>query len=213
MSQNSNGQFRESEPVTKRGKVGNGWETRIFPIVGGRLRIAHEENEQLSIQSEVVRFDEETAVVKATAKTRKGEFCGFGTASATRDARLADALSELAQTRSIARALRFAGFGMEFASAEEVSHVVEEQTESKKPNSKVFDGNRGDKPGSKPQHCDIGRATQAQCRALFALTRKAKYTGEDVRNLLNPMNATAFEELTREAASQLITSLQTEIAA
>ena len=49
---------------------------------------------------------------------------GYGTANSQRDTRLAESLVELAETRSIARALRFAGFGLEFTGAEEVSHVA-----------------------------------------------------------------------------------------
>ena len=55
--------------------------------------------------------------------------------------------------------------------------------------------------------------TQAQCRALYALTKKARYTDQDIESLLRPLNASTFQELTRESASQLITYLQTEVAA
>jgi hypothetical protein len=47
---NTNG-FREEELVTRRVKVGNEWQTRTFPVVGGRLRILHENNDNLSIQT------------------------------------------------------------------------------------------------------------------------------------------------------------------
>jgi len=84
--------FREEELVSRKVKIGNEWQTRVFPVVGGRLRLAHEENDGLCLQTEVVRFDDALAVVKATARTIKGVFCGLGTASAQRDARLADSL-------------------------------------------------------------------------------------------------------------------------
>jgi hypothetical protein len=254
MSTNGNGQFREDELVSRKVKVGNDWQTRIFPIIGGRLRILHESNDSLSIQTEIVKLDNDFAVVKATVESKKGKFNGTGTASVQRDARLADSLVELAETRAIARALRFGGIGVEYTSAEEISHVAaadleREQTTSKKPSS-VFpqdDGNSKtgtkassdsiDRPaegnGSKgqdcpiekpdsngttgrgptPQSCGNGRATQAQCRALFALTKRANYTDQDVESLLRPLNAFTFQELTRESASQLITHLQTKVAA
>lgn len=101
---------------------------------------------------------------------------------------------------------------MKFTSEEEVSHVSEEQFESKEPKSRVFDGNGGRKTGAKPTFNGNGKATQAQCRALFALTRKAKYTDEDVRSLLGTMNATAFQELTRESASDWRVSSSQEAA-
>ena len=39
MSANTNGQFREDELVTRRMKVNGEWQTRTFPVVGGRLRL------------------------------------------------------------------------------------------------------------------------------------------------------------------------------
>ena len=47
---NTNG-FREEELVTRRVKVVNEWQTRTFPVVGWRLRILHENNDNLSIQT------------------------------------------------------------------------------------------------------------------------------------------------------------------
>ena len=44
-------------------------------------------------------------------------------ASVQRDEKIAPAILELAETRAIARALRFAGYGVEYCSAEEVSHL------------------------------------------------------------------------------------------
>jgi hypothetical protein len=208
----------DHELVTRRVKVGNEWQTKTFPVVGGRLRIAHESNERLQIQTEIVRLDADLVVVKANIETGKGKFAGTGTASAQRDARLADSLVELAETRAVARALRFGGIGVEYTGAEEVSHVASieperEQTTDKEP-VRVFQSDNGNsKPETKPQHCGNGRATQAQCRALYALTKRANYSDEDIESLLSPMNAAAFQDLSRESASQLITSLQTEVAA
>jgi hypothetical protein len=220
--------FREDELISR--KV-NG-HTRVFPVVGGRLRLAHEENQSLNLQTEMVRWDGQYAIFKCSAVTSKGQFIGYGTANSQRDAKLAESLIELAETRSVARALRFAGFGLEYTGAEEVSHVTaaepeREQTSNKEP-ARVFTDNNGNgKHGTKPeaQGCapavagskeasnGIGRATQAQCRALFALTKRAQYTDQDIDSMLRPLNAATFQELTRDSASQLITYLQTEVAA
>lgn len=99
--------FREEELVTRRL---NG-QTRVFPVVGGRLRLAHEENDNLSLETELISWDGQYAVFRCCACTRKGRFQGYGTANSQRDARLSESLIELAETRSIARALRFAGHG------------------------------------------------------------------------------------------------------
>jgi hypothetical protein len=56
---NTNG-FREDELITR--KV-NG-QTRVFPVVGGRLRLAHEENQTLNLQTEMVSWDRQYAIFK-----------------------------------------------------------------------------------------------------------------------------------------------------
>ncbi len=147
--------FREDELVSRKQKINGEWIESYFPRVGGRLRLAHENNGKLSIQTEIVKLDDSLAIVKATTATDKGSFSGLGTASAQRDARLADSLLELAETRSIARALRFSGYGMEYTGAEEVSHVVSdtapiEQNGNKEPASVFQDSNGNGKPESKP---------------------------------------------------------------
>ena len=222
--------FREDELVSRKVKVGQEWQTRVFPVVGGRLRILHENNDHLSIQTEIVRLEPDFVVVKAAVDGQRGKFNGTGTASGQRDARLADSLVELAETRAIARALRFGGIGVEYTGAEEVSHVAaaepeREQSPSKasecvflpqgngngKDETKVQHGSPSERPT--PQSCGNGKATTAQVRALFALTKRARYSDEDMASLLGPLNASKFQELTREDASRLIQSLQTEVAA
>ena len=93
---NQNG-FREEELVTRRL---NG-QTRVFPVVGGRLRLAHEENDNLSLETELMSWDGQYAVFRCKARTKKGDFAGYGTANSQRDARLSESLIELAETRSI----------------------------------------------------------------------------------------------------------------
>jgi hypothetical protein len=234
--------FREEELVSRRVKVGNEWQTKVFPIIGGRLRLAHEENETLSLQTELVNWDGQYAVFKCCAITGKGSFVGYGTANAQRDAKLAESLIELAETRSVARSLRFAGFGLEYTGAEEVSHVTGTEAEKEQSGSKepvpVFDEDNGNgkqgteapngtpaerilqgetetKASDKPVNKSNvgGKATQAQARALFALTRKAQMCEEDIAGMLSPFNVTRFEDLMLPEASRLIQSLQTEVAA
>jgi hypothetical protein len=210
--------FKEEELVCRRVKVGNEWQSRTFPVVGGRLRILHENNDDLSIQTEIIRLEDNFAVVKAAVESQKGKFNGTGTASIQRDAKLADSLVELAETRAIARALRFGGIGVEYTSAEEISHVPSAEPEKEQTCGKLLSdvlpgGKRNDKPETKPAVNGNGRATQAQCRALYALTRRANYSEEDFGSMLRPLNVSTFQDLSREDASSLITSLQTEVAA
>ncbi|MGO9570846.1 MAG: hypothetical protein ACLP5H_25245 [Desulfomonilaceae bacterium] len=222
--------FREDELVTRKMKVNGEWQSRTFPVVGGRLRILHENNDHLGIQTEIIRLDNDFVVVKAAVESQRGKFNGTGTASGQRDAKLADSLVELAETRAIARALRFSGIGVEYTGFEEVTHVAavdseKEQTSSKAP-APAFpeDNGNGKVPakapsgapaatGSKPQRCGIGQATQAQCRALYALTKRANYQEADIGEMLARFEVSRFEDLSRETASYLIGHLQQEVAA
>ncbi len=183
-------------------------------MVGGWVRHAHEGNEKLSIQTDIVSMEPGIIVVKVTVETEKGRYGGTGTSSAQRDTRLADSLVELAETRAIARASRFGVLGVEYCAAEKVNHVVDDsdrvQSSGKEARPVSKENNGGGKPGSKSQSCGIGRATQVQCRAFYALTRRADYSEEDIDRMLSHLNAATFQELTREAASQLIIHLQTE---
>ena len=107
--------FKEDEIayIRRWDKERNDYVSIPFPKIGGRLRLAHEDNQALSIETEIVRYDDQTAVVCAVATTAKGSFKGIGMASVQRDEKIAPAILELAETRAIARALRFAGYGVE----------------------------------------------------------------------------------------------------
>ncbi len=229
---NGNGAFRDDELVVRRQKINGEWVETPYPKLGGRLRVLHEQQDKVSITTEIHQLQLEFVVVRATVTTDKGTYVGTGTASAQRDARLADSLVELAESRAIARAARFAGVGVEYCSAEEVSHVDAGESFGPEPyikgTERVFPrDNGGGKPETKAQHgaagsrkeesepqrTGIGQATTAQVRALFALTKRAQYSEEDIQGLLRPLEASTFQDLSREDASRLITYLQTEVAA
>ena len=111
MANKTNGtQFREDEIVilTHWDKREQAWVKSVHPKIAGRLRLAHEDNEHLSITSEIVKYDGNIAVVKVVSTTAKGSFPGLGMASVERDNSIAPAILELAETRAIARHLRFA---------------------------------------------------------------------------------------------------------
>ncbi len=88
-----------------------------------------------------------------------------------------------------------------------------EQTTGKESKSVFQEGNGKGKQETKSGGNGNGKSTQAQCRALWALTKKARYVQEDIANLLSPMNVATFQDLTREDASRLISYLQTEATA
>jgi hypothetical protein len=214
--------FREDELVSRKVKVGNEWQTRIFPIIGGRLRLAHEGNETLSLQTEMVNWDGQYAIFKCSAITNKGQFVGYGTANSQRDARLAESLVELAETRSIARALRFAGFGLEFTGAEEVSHVAAtesetEQTTGKESKPAFPEENQNNKPEAKPvndkSNGDGSKATQAQVRAIRNIAfNRNRMSEQDLVELITEYGVKDIPDLSRQAASDVIQSLQAQAA-
>ena len=127
---NTNGnQFLPDEIITLRhyDKKTGQWSESEYPKVGGRLRLAHDQNGSLAITSEIIQYDGNIAVVRAISTPDKGSFTGIGMASLERDAKIAPAILELSETRAISRSLRFAGYGVEYCSAEEISHLEQEK--------------------------------------------------------------------------------------
>ena len=179
--------------------------TILLWVVGRRLRLAHEENDKLSLSTEMISWDGQYAVFRCSAETEKGCFVGYGTSNAQRDSRLAESLIELVETRSVARALRFAGYGVEYTGIEEVLHVQHNEAYNAR-------GNGNGKTEASQFETSNGTATQAQIRALHALARKAKYHDEDVGSLIAPFQVSRFEDLPKDAASKLISFMQQEVA-
>jgi hypothetical protein len=99
------------------------WVKPVYPKVSGTLRLAHEDKKQLFISTSIIKFDAEIAVVMAVTKTMKGSFPGYRMASVERDKTIAPAILEFAETMAIARSLRFAGYGVEYCNAEEITHL------------------------------------------------------------------------------------------
>jgi hypothetical protein len=118
-------EFREDEVAVLRhwDKKRNEWITNIFPKLGGRLRLGHAQNEHISIETEIYKYDGTIAVVIAKTRTDKGVFFGIGMSSLERDEKIAPAILEMAESRAIARSLRFAGYGAEYCGAEEIANL------------------------------------------------------------------------------------------
>jgi hypothetical protein len=219
-TEKNNNLFREDEIVImshvdkRTGEV----VTRPYPKVGGRLRLAHEENENLNISTEIISYEENVAVVRALATTKKGYFNGLGMASLERDQRIAPAILELAETRAIARSLRFAGYGVEYCSAEEVSHLE---------NGGLIDGpGENDSLGSEQdfkssqesERAGAGgndssedfRLTSKQLNYLKRLARDRRMTDKELRTKTMEAYKKQPEYLTKKEASELIDQLLTQ---
>ena len=149
--------------------------------------------EHLNLQTEMVNWDGAVRHLQVLRRDEpKGQFIGtWNSKSGQRDARLAESLVELAETEHGSGAAICWIWSLN-TGAEEVSHVAAASQKKSKVGSKeaapVFPEDNGNGKGetkapsvapaetrSKPQPCGIGQATQAQCRALYALTKRANY--------------------------------------
>jgi hypothetical protein len=189
--------------------------------VGGRLRIAHDQNDSISITTEVVKYDGQVAVVKASCTTDKGCYSGIGMSSVERDAKIAPAILELAETRAIARALRFSGVGVEYCSAEEVSHLEQEKHSSppvksehprpqqdkmihhphQQPGNQPAAGGNGNNGGSENTN---GRLSQKQHSFLLHLADDRGISRNDLDEMSRERFSCVVSYLSKGDASSLI---------
>ena len=193
-----------------------------YPKVGGRLRLAHEDNDQLSINTEVIQYNQTVAVAKAVVETKKGKFSGIGMASAERDAKIAPAILELAETRAIARALRFSGYGVEYCGAEEISHLMNgtsrygDSEPSQEPNS--TDQTQSDASSSTGKsHTNgngngngngSGRITNKQLQFIVTLGKELNLNSKDLDKTAVDAYGVRLAHLTVKDASAFIDELR-----
>lgn len=193
--------FKETEIVRVQG--------RDFPVVGGRLRIAHEIHQgKLSIVTELVEYQiDQYAVVRADVSATGGRFTATGTATAARDPKLSESLLELAETRAVARALRFAGIGVEMVSLEEIGAGDVLDGEAPRQELRAMPGqggahsNHANGSGARGTPC-----TTAQRRALVALSRQLGQDLDDVVAKMFP--GTDADRLSLSQASALIDKMK-----
>jgi hypothetical protein len=99
-----------------------------YITVAGRLQMALEAEDKISIVTEVLPIPDQV-VVKATVKTEKGTFTGI---SAANPDKVIEKQSpyEVAETSAVGRALGFAGFGVveSIATADEITSKQATQT-------------------------------------------------------------------------------------
>jgi hypothetical protein len=222
---NNGNQFRDDEIIILEQSRDGKMVKNIFPKIGGRLRLAHEENDQLSITTEIIRYDENLSVVKAVTSTNKGSFPGLGMSSVERDHAIAPAILELAETRAIARSLRFAGYGVEYCSAEEVSHLQQnggtfpppnEKPQTKPPHDGAKGGD-GDKPGRGGNGGDKGggnggngdaRISNKQLNYIVTLGKGLKLNSKDLDQESVKTYGVKMAFLTTKQASAFIDTLK-----
>lgn len=179
--------FKSEELVKVQGK--------IYPVVGGRLRLAHDENKNLSIETNVVQYNEESTVVQASVVTEKGTFNGLGNASVKRDKVLSNAILELAETRAIARALRFAGYGVEYTGFEEVGESKNINEEKQNLHSEEYQNSE--------------TATKTQINTIFSIAKNLNISNDELRELIQDKTGKSFsKDLSKSDASKVIRMLK-----
>lgn len=212
--------FKNEELVKVQGK--------IYPVVGGRLRLAHDENKLLSIDTSVLYYNDDSTVVHAHVKTEKGTFAGLGNASAKRDRVLANAILELAETRAIARALRFAGYGVEYTGYEEVTEprgmTSQEDNKGSRREVSKGEGREEKKDENRDENDDENRneikdirelrqpdtgATKAQLNAIFSLAQSVNMTNDELRKTMQDLTGKSYsKDLSKKDASAIINLLK-----
>ncbi len=179
--------FKNEELVKVQGKV--------YPVVGGRLRLAHDENKSLSIETNVVQYNEEVTVIQASIRTEKGTFTGLGNASVKRDRVLSNAILELAETRAIARALRFAGYGVEYTGFEEVGDGKSTGANEEPPVEELTKKSE--------------TATKAQISTIFSIAKNLNISNDELRELIQDKTGKSFsKDLSKNDASLMIRVLK-----
>ena len=236
---NANG-FREDELVSRKVKINGEWQTRTFPVVGGRLALSPRAKRQAEPANQAGELGWSICGLSSAALSpAKGSSYGYWHRQQPKRCPTCRKPVELAETRSIARALRFAGFGLEFTGAEEVSHVAAtepepeqttgkeskpvfpEATQSNKEETKSG-GNGNGKAGAPNGATVTEKINTAKLRqrsghpgaseSFVCLGKKTGLSDGEKSNLLSPLSASSFQDLTREDASRLISRLQSQVA-
>jgi hypothetical protein len=101
--------------------------------VAGRLKMAHDFEKELTIESAIVEDTDQHVLFKSVVTTKKGQFTGYSEAwkSGSQDIETQNPY-EVAETSAVGRALGFAGFGLAsgVASADEVKKAEERMSEA-----------------------------------------------------------------------------------
>ena len=116
--------FRDSEFADVHGNK--------YLVIAGRLRVAHEVAKDLTIETEELLHEMNIARFKATVMISGRKFNGHGEATKEGSEKVSGKYLEYAETKAIARALRFAGIGYEYVGAEEMRDVEVKEKPKKK---------------------------------------------------------------------------------
>jgi hypothetical protein len=139
-------------------------------------------------------------------------------ASIERDREIAPAILELAETRAIARSLRWASYGLEYCSAEEVSHLkyrngiepnsYQDHYQSDAAQSGSAKGGNGNSAHGPGNGNGKGRLSGKQYKFLTQLADKLGKNKEDLDKHCLEAYGTVVQHLSMVDASALIEQLK-----
>ena len=99
-----------------------------YVTVAERLALLHDQYDNVMIETEILRFDEEIVLVKAVLKIEEKQFIGHAQEIIGSSQVNSTSALENAETSAVGRALAFCGITNDsIASAEEVAAAIEQQ--------------------------------------------------------------------------------------
>lgn len=204
--------FNEDEIIwyARFNKKAQTWNVNPYPLIGGRVRLAHEDAETrdtaISMITEMQNEDDTYITHRATVETWRGKFSFSNTGKKFDD--YGGYRGEAIETMALARALRFAGYGIEFTGAEEMinydSQMSDESEDAKgsQPNGRGKNNGNGDSDDIKAYKRivfdlmkQIGMSTNQLRLKAFSDFGKGKESEWDLSKLANKDWAAIVENI------------------
>lgn len=163
---------------------------KAYVPIGPKLRTLREHFPNAAVSTEIVTHGaaEDAVTVRAIVTAGDRAASAYGTSSIQSDRALGDSLLELAETRAVARALRFFGIGVDSTGAEEV--------QGRRP--------LADREKDEPKPLDASeKPTPGQLRELRSLVADLKAARVDVSDVEPPETTQAAADLIERLAARL----------
>lgn len=190
---------------------------RVFALLAGLLDAAHADGLK-SIETQLLQIGDEvnnqTWLFRATVTTDRGTFSAHGDANPANVSRqMLSVLPRMAESRAIARALRWA-VNASVVALEELAddeHAEAAHAPSLPKPVNTPPGQPAPRPAAPaPQEAPMTGvlATQAQVRAIYGIARQIGLDEATVEEMCTQKYGTKPADISRREASELISSLQ-----
>lgn len=156
------------------------WSVNPYPLIGGRVRLAHEDAEvheaPISMITEMQSEDETYITHRATVESWRGKF-SFSNTGKKLD-KYGAFRGEAIETMALARALRFAGYGIEFTGAEEMINYGSQMSDDSEDTRGSQPSGRGKNNGNGKKDSDDIKAYK---RIVFNLMKQMDMSPNQLR--------------------------------